>query len=184
MAVAGVVSMLTMPLSIYLLGHVLGRPVVTPAITIVKIMLMSIVVPLGLGLGVRAAWPAVADRLVKPIGLLAKVLLGIGGLGLLLGATGPMLTLVGNGTLLAMVSLLIVGLAVGHWLGAPEDRHRLALALSTASRHPAIALAVAKTNFPDEPQLGPAILLYLLLSVIVGVSYQGWFKRRAASPGA
>jgi len=178
MAIAGVLSILTMPLSIYLLGHYMDRPIVTPAIAIAKIMMVSIVVPLALGLGVRAAWPTVARRLAKPAGLIAKVLLAIGAVGLLIGATGPMFALVGSGTVVAMVAVVLVGLAVGHLLGGPEDGHRLVLALSTASRHPAIALAVAKANFPDEPRLGPAILLYLFLSVIVGVSYQGWFNRR------
>jgi BASS family bile acid:Na+ symporter len=178
MAVAGVLSMLTMPLSIYLLGRYIERPVVTPAIAIVKIMMMSIVVPLALGLVVRAAWPTVAGRLTRPAGLIAKVLLAIGAAGLMIGATGPMLALVGSGTLVAMIAVVLVGLAVGHLLGGPEDGHRLVLALSTASRHPAIAMAVAKANFPGELQLGPTILLYLLVSVIVGVSYQEWFKRR------
>jgi BASS family bile acid:Na+ symporter len=54
------------------------------------------------------------------------------------------------------------------------------LALSTASRYPGIALAVAKANFPDEPDLGATIVLYLLVNLIIGLPYQVWQKRRAA----
>lgn len=180
MIVAGVLSMLTLPLSIYLAGWYIGRPVATPAGTIAKIMMISIVVPLGAGLAVRAAWPAVADRLATPLGLTARALLLIGALGLVIAATVPMLALVGNGTLVAMVAVVVVGLATGHWLGGPEDADRRVLALSTASRHPAIALAVAKANFPDEPQLGPTILLYLLVSAIGGIAYQKWVRRHDA----
>ena len=130
MTVAGVLSILTMPLSIYFAGCYIGRPVATPAGTIAKIMMTSIVVPLGAGLAVRAAWPAVADRLVKPLGLTARALLLIGAVGLLIAATVPMLALLGNGTLVAMITVVVVGLAAGHWLGGPEDGDRRVLALS------------------------------------------------------
>jgi len=178
MAIAGVLSIATVPLSVNLVGRYIGRPLTIAASAIPKIMLMSIVLPLALGLAVRALWPAVAVRLVKPVGLIAKVLLVIGAVGLMIGATGPMLAMVGDGALVAMIAVVILGLAVGHFLGGPEAGHRVVLALSTATRHPAIALAVAKANFPDEPRLGPTILLYLLVSAIVSLPYQLWFKRR------
>lgn len=178
MTVAGVVSMVTVPLTLNLVGWYSGRPLATPTGTIVKIMMMSIVVPLSVGLAVRAAWPAVADRLVTPVAITARVLLLAGAIGLLIGATLPMFALVGHGTLVAMVTVALVGLTAGHWLGGPEEGDRLVLALSTATRHPAIALALAKANFHDEPQLGPTILLYMLVSAVVGIAYQKWFKRR------
>ena len=82
-----------------------------------------------------------------------------------------------------MITVVVVGLAAGHWLGGPEDGDRRVLALSTASRHPAIALAVAKANFPDEPQLGPTILLYLLVSAIGGIVYHKWVTRHDGAAG-
>jgi BASS family bile acid:Na+ symporter len=63
-------------------------------------------------------------------------------------------------------------------MGGPHPDDRLVLALSTASRHPAIALAVAKANFPEEPRLGATILLYLLVNAIIGILYLSWHKRR------
>ncbi len=74
-------------------------------------------------------------------------------------------------TLLAIAAFVIVGLAAGHLLGGPEAEHATVLALSTASRHPAIALAVAKINFPNEPYLGATILLYLLVLTLITVPY-------------
>jgi BASS family bile acid:Na+ symporter len=88
------------------------------------------------------------------------------------------LSLVGNGSIVAMAAFVVIGLAVGHALGGPSAEHRLVLALSTASRHPAIALAIAKANFPDEPHLGATIILYLLVSLLIGVPYQIWQNRR------
>ena len=137
------------------------------------------IVPIAVGLAVGAALPAMAARLVKPVALIAKVLLGIGALALLAAAGPGMLALVGNGTLLAMAAVVVIGLTVGHLMGGPNEDHSVVLALSTASRHPAIALAVAKANFPDEPNLFAAVLLYLIVSAVVGIPYQRWRKRQA-----
>jgi BASS family bile acid:Na+ symporter len=51
------------------------------------------------------------------------------------------------------------------------------LGLSTACRHPAIAYAIASANFPEE-RFGGAIILYLLLSTLVGIPYVKWNRRR------
>ena len=76
-----------------------------------------------------------------------------------------------------MVGQFALGLAVGHWMGAPEPAHSVVLALSTACRHPAIALAIATVNFPDQ-RFGGTILLYLLVSAAVGFPYVAWQRRR------
>jgi bile acid:Na+ symporter, BASS family len=54
------------------------------------------------------------------------------------------------------------------------------LALSTASRHPAIALSVAAAGFPEE-RMGATILLYLPVNIIIGVSYANWQRRKPAT---
>jgi BASS family bile acid:Na+ symporter len=60
------------------------------------------------------------------------------------------------------------------------------LALSTASRHPGIALAMASANFPDVHSVTATVLLYLLLNIVLSIPYVLWQKRRlgAASAGA
>ncbi|HKW10792.1 MAG TPA: hypothetical protein VJO33_10450, partial [Gemmatimonadaceae bacterium] len=50
--------------------------------------------------------------------------------------------------------------------------------LACASRHPAIALAIAMANFPGEKLASAAILLYLLVSVVTVTPYLGWSKRQ------
>jgi BASS family bile acid:Na+ symporter len=53
------------------------------------------------------------------------------------------------------------------------------LALSSACRHPAIALSIAAANFPDE-HFGGTILLYLIVSTVVGVPYLAWNRKQVA----
>jgi BASS family bile acid:Na+ symporter len=54
-----------------------------------------------------------------------------------------MISLVGNGTILALGAFTLAGLAAGHLLGGPNRDDCTVLALATASRHPGVALAIA-----------------------------------------
>jgi bile acid:Na+ symporter, BASS family len=178
MVVTGMLSIVIVPGAVAILGAYFTRPFAMSSAAIAKVVLVMAVLPLAAGLVCRALWPAVAVRLAKPIDLVAKALLILGVLALLAGVLPAAFSLTGNGTLLAMAAFVAAGLAVGHWLGGPESDHRTVLALSTASRHPAIALAIAKANFPDEPHLGAAVVLFLLVNVVVGIPYQRRQKRR------
>ena len=73
---------------------------------------------------------------------------------------------------------VIVGLTIGHFLGGPK--HRTSLALSTATRHPGIALALAQANFPAEKLVAAAVLLYLIVNALVSIPFLLWTKRRQA----
>jgi BASS family bile acid:Na+ symporter len=86
------------------------------------------------------------------------------------------ISLIGNGTLLAIAIFVTVGLIAGNSLGGPNASDRTVLALSTASRHPGIAMAIASTNFPDQKLVLPAILLYLIVNAILSWVFLRWFR--------
>ena len=182
LAIAALLSIAVVPLGAELLGHYFGRPLAMPPGAIAQLALKTVLLPLAAGIALRASLPAVADRIAKPFAVVATVLLLVGVLAIAAGALPAALALVGNGTLLAISAFVVAGLTIGHWLGGPRADERIVLALSTASRHPAIALAVAKVNFPDEPRLGAAILLYLIVATLVGVPYVARQRRRVAQP--
>lgn len=50
---------------------------------------------------------------------------------------------IGEGALVAIVIFVLAGLVAGHVLGGPQPEHSVVLALSSACRHPAIALSLA-----------------------------------------
>jgi BASS family bile acid:Na+ symporter len=132
-------------------------------------------------MGLAAGAPAFADRIAKPVAAVAGFLLAGGMLALLAGALPAVIALVGNGTVLTIGVFVAAGLAVGHFAAGSQADNQIVLALSTASRHPAIALAVAKANFPDEPHLGAAVLLFLLVGGLVSGPYVAWQRRRLAA---
>jgi BASS family bile acid:Na+ symporter len=118
----------------------------------------------------------------------AGIMLLVGMVPLLIGLWPSLRPLLGNGTVLVMVALAVIALAVGHYLGGPRAADRTALAISTASRHPAVALAVATSGtaagaIETKPALA-LILLYLLVAMVVCIPYQKWFARTDASEPA
>src|SRR5262249_45301908 len=90
-------------------------------------------------------------------------------------------SLIGDGTLIAMAIFVIVGLVAGHFLGGPVRENRTALALSTATRHPGIAFAIAHANFPQQKLAIAAIGLYLIVNAIATLPYMVWTKRQRAA---
>jgi bile acid:Na+ symporter, BASS family len=179
MAIVALLSIAVVPIGAQVLGRSFGIPFQMPAAAIARVVFVSTLLPLSVGMGLNAIMPGVADRVARPSALVAKILLTGGMLGLLAGALPAVLPLIGNGTIIAIVVFVAAGLSIGHLAGGSRPDEQIVLALSTASRHPAIALAIAKANFPDEPNLGATVLLFLLVGGIVGGPYIKWQQRRA-----
>ncbi len=171
MGIVSLLSIIVVPLSVEVLERYLGRSFAMPAGDIARVVVTMALLPLAAGLACRALVPGVAARLVRPVKLVGTVILLAGVLALLITIMPAFVRLVGGGTLLSMATFVLVGLAVGHWLGGPKVDESTVLALSTATRHPAIALALAKANFPDEPFLVATVLLYLVVVTFVSVPY-------------
>jgi bile acid:Na+ symporter, BASS family len=178
MTVLGVVSIVAIPAILKLLEAASGQPLGMSPGTIAGIVFKTTLVPLVVGVAVRAAAPSFADGLAKPVALIGKVLLVLGALPLLIVTFPAVIALIGEGTLLAMLIFALVGLGLGHYMGGPDAEHSTVLALSTASRHPAIAYGIASANYPDL-SFGGAIVLYLLFSAIVTAPYVVRQRRHA-----
>jgi bile acid:Na+ symporter, BASS family len=170
-------SIVAIPISLTLLGFLAGRQFSMPPGLIVNVVVKSVLAPLLAGMLVRAFLPGIANRIEKPVRIFGNVLLPLGALILFAGAASPVWALIGNGTVFALLTFVVAGLAIGHLLGGPNPHHAGVLGLATASRHPAIALAIAARNFPDE-HFGATILLYLIVNALVGVPYLIWQRQQ------
>jgi BASS family bile acid:Na+ symporter len=180
MAILSLLSIVTLPLAAELLGRVFGRPLGVEPGAVAAIVLNMAILPFAAGLAIRAALPALADRFDSIIALGAKVLLVLASLALLVGTWRAIWEAIGGGAVVAMIAFVAVGLIVGHVMGGPEPGHSLVLALSTACRHPMIALSIAAANFPDL-RFGASILLYIIINVLFGAVYVAWHRRQEAA---
>ncbi len=178
---AGLLAILFVPAAMEVLQRVFGVPLQMTVASIAALILKTVLLPLALGIVLHSFVPALAERLAKPISQVGSV--GVLGCGLIILFTAAphILALIGSGTLIALAAFVLVGLAIGHWLGGPEAENRTALAFSTAFRHPGIAIALAHANFPQQKLAMAAVLLYLLINTIVAVPYHFWTKRRGAA---
>ncbi|OCB38820.1 membrane transporter protein [Mycobacterium malmoense] len=164
-----------------LVGRVFGHQYVASPWAIAQLMLMSVLAPLAAGVAIRTRWPALADRIERPIDRVQRWALPAAMVVLLIAAAPSMWKLLGESTLVAMVLFVGSTLAVGHVLGGPERQSSAVLAFASSCRHPATALTIASANFPNADEHG-AVALYGLVTAVIGALYTFWMRRRPAAP--
>ena len=174
-----VLAIVLVPLTVVIIDDVFGRSAAIGPAAVAKIMLMTVLAALVVGLLIRQWMPA-AEKASGVIITIAGILLAIGTALLLFGLWPITRTYLGNGVALKLAVLAAIGLGVGHFFGGPRPGDRTALAMSTASRHPAVALAISTSGTISEPKPELAIiLLYLVVATIVSIPYQKWRERVA-----
>ena len=183
LVVAGLFAIVFVPLALEVVERVFAVPLQLSPGQVAQIILLTVLAPLGLGLLVKSVAPTLAERIAKPLSSVATVLLLAGALPILFTKWPAIVSLIGNGTLAAIVVFILVGLTAGHLLGGPDPADRTVLALSTASRHPGVALAIASANFPQAKLVLPAVLLYLITGAILTIPYLKWRKSKTQVAG-
>jgi BASS family bile acid:Na+ symporter len=174
----GVLAIIVVPVAMAVIGQIRGAALHTNVGQVATVIVVSVLLPIVAGIFVRHRAPGFAGRLAKPLTSIST--LGIAACVVIVWIVSApaMWSLVGNGTVVALAAFVVMGLTVGHALGGPVPQNRTALAIATASRHPGVAMILAKANFPDETLVGPAVLLYLFVNALVAIPYIVWIKRK------
>lgn len=171
-------SIVLVPLMVEVLGAAFGRESSFGARPVANLIGTTILLPLAAGLVLRAVAPRWAGPTATWASRLGTVLLAAGVIAVLLASWPAMRSLMVGGALIAMLAVAVMATGVGHWLGGPDPADRSILAIASAVRHPGVAIAVGTANFPEEPRLGAAILLYVLVATIVTSVYVAIARRR------
>lgn len=166
-------SIVLVPAMVQLLGYVFDKPVRISMGDIARIVATWMLLPLVLGAGIRYAVPRFAQRASRPLSIASGGLLVLACIPVLLQVWPRMLDLVGHFTLVAVIVFTLAGLGIGHLMGGPDPDHRTVLALSTCTRHPAVAIAVLHSE-PDRPAILAAVLLVLVVGAIASTPYVKW----------
>jgi BASS family bile acid:Na+ symporter len=174
---AAVLAIVLVPLGIELLSHVFGRSERVSAGTVAQVVLVSVIVPLVIGVIVHQLAPAFAERVARWVSIAGSVLLVVAFIPVLIGSWHLILDVVGNGTIIVLALFTLVGVAVGHLLGGPDEDSRTVLALATGTRHPGVALAIAGATFPDVKAVLAVVLWHLIVGGIVSGPYAKWRTR-------
>ena len=177
---AAVLSVVVIPLSMEVLEAITGVSLVMSVRSVAVPVLTTILAPLVAGMAVRRLASAHADRAAGPIAVFASVLLIASALPIVIGISQTVMSLVTDGTILGLGGFALAGFFIGHVLGGPEPADRPVLALATALRHPAVALAIAHANFPEQRLASAAVFLYVILASMLSALYLSWVTRRPA----
>jgi len=156
-------------LSPALLGLLLAR--LLPAgelqidyLAIVRTLLMAQILPLAVGLAIHHRAPKLAERVVRPISLMANLLLVIVVV-MLLVREYETLALIRLRGWFGMLVLLATSLGIGWLCGGPGRLTRKTLAVTTAAHNAAVALVIVSKNFADTPAV-TAVIAYALVSIL------------------
>src|SRR3954453_13091670 len=164
-----------MPLVMPLLLHGVAIDPMEIARSLVLLMLL----PLAIGLAVRARYAAAAGRATPVLNRVSTLSLALMIVLMLVTNIRNIIDLFGTRGVLASIVFLLVGFGLGWLLGGPARDTRSVLAMGTAQRNIAAALVVAWQNF-DEPR----VLVMVVVVAIVGMLLLMPLGGRVAVPSA
>lgn len=147
---------------------------------IAQSLVLSMLIPLAIGLFVKARYSAIAARLEPVMTQTSTVALIITIILILVGGLDLVLRAVGSGAILAALLLIVGSFALGYVLGGPAHDSHVVLALGTAQRNISAALVVAASNFTDPNVVVMIIIGSLLMTVFLLVT-AGEFGRHQVS---
>lgn len=177
----GVLAIVTVPIVVSWFIDAFDRTGSISPLAVAKIVATSVLAPLFVGIAIRAWAPTLAQHIARPAAMIGNVLLIASALPLIYATWPGISALFGNGTVLIVAAMAATGLFTGHMLGGPDADDRTVLALSTASRHPAIALGAAVAAGEQSKTVLAAILLYLVVAILISIPYVAWRRRQTAA---
>ncbi|MCP4166858.1 MAG: bile acid:sodium symporter family protein [Chloroflexi bacterium] len=172
-----IVTIVYMPLVLPLL---LQGVEVNP-LEIARSLIIMMLIPLAIGLFVKARYESIAESLQPHMSQTSTVAIAI------LMVTGLVLNwqaivgVLGTGTIIAIAVFLLGALAIGYFLGGKDAGIRSVLGLGTAQRNLAAALVVAAQNFADDPNVITMILVAGLVGLVLLMVVGGELGKRATA---
>ena len=147
---------------------------------IARPLITLMLIPLGIGLVVKAWTPGAADAMAPLMNQASSLsLISMAVLGLLIGYQ-DLLATVGSGAFLAAGILIGGALLIGYFLSSGGAGNRAVMGLGTGQRNISAALLVATTNFKD-----PEVVVIVLVGSVVGLALlffaAGFFGKRSGS---
>ena len=145
---------------------------------IARSLILLMLIPLAIGLFVKARFDVVAARVAALLNRLSSISLALMIALMLITNVSNILALFGSRGVLASVLFLVAGLAIGWFSGVGGAGIKSVSALGTAQRNIAAALVVGGQNFED-----PKVVVMIVVVAIVGMLVLMPFARIIARRG-
>ncbi|WP_372017303.1 hypothetical protein [Pseudoxanthomonas sp. 10H] len=175
---AALASLLVLPLGLHLMGMLFEVGHRIPTASVARTLAITIGAPLLLGFAMRRLLGrARAIHVSNLLGRAGMALLLASGLVVLVAVAPAMWSLVGRGTLVALLAMIVAGLGAGYLMGSDVPENRAALALACATRHPGVAMGVIAAGFPDQRLAVVVVAMAVLLNVPAGIGFLRFIHR-------
>ncbi|HJR36206.1 MAG TPA: bile acid:sodium symporter [Gemmatimonadales bacterium] len=148
---------------------------------IARSLVLLMLLPLVVGLAVRARFAVVAGRVAPVLNKVSTLSLTIMVLLMLVTNLRSIIGLYGTRGVLASLAFLLVGFGLGWLLGGPARDTRSVLAMGTAQRNIAAALLVGGQNFED-PQVVVMVVVVAIVGLLVLMPLGGRVAGLASEP--
>ena len=170
--VVAVAAIATVPASLWAFWWFLDVPPRISLIMVGELVGLNILLPVAVGFAGRRMSAETTARAVTLLTIGAAGILGLVLVALLLRSWQLIPSLARTGTFPAIVLMAVAGLGIGHLCGGPARKNRRVLAMATATRHPALAIALASTASPtDERLAGVVIALTVIAAFAAALLY-------------
>jgi BASS family bile acid:Na+ symporter len=185
-ATSALLSVITIPGTLSVLGDVFGVSFRVPAIALARHLSLTVLLPFLAGLVLARTAHSFSATWSSAVGDAATLLLVVTLLPRVVATWPAIRALSDRGTLVAIVAYAVATLVAGHLLGGPARENRTTLALSATARHPALAISFVNANFAGEPLALPAVLLVAMVTLGVAAPYvvcARWWRSGSAPAG-
>jgi predicted Na+-dependent transporter len=161
------VGLMTLMTTVTMLFLPLALPLLLPGVEVdplevAQTLIFFILMPLGIGLLIKARYEDIAATLQPHMAQTASYSLMLAAVLMLVLNFDNLLRAFGTGTYLAVILFVAVAFLLGYILGGPGNESKRTLGLGTAQRDISTALLVASRNFDD-----PGVLVMILVGSLV-----------------
>jgi bile acid:Na+ symporter, BASS family len=144
-------------------------------IHILRVLVPTIFLPIGLGFAVRAVSPRVAERVARTADWVYAVGI-VGCVSFMLFAAAPLLPSIPTEAFVAAFFISVGDAIIGFVAGWPDREDQKAISLATALGNPALALAVVEVSYPDH-RAAPIVSVYLVVRTVALAPVEWWMGR-------
>lgn len=173
--VLALLAILTTPVTLALLSRAAGFQLDVSPTAVAGRVGVSIFLPIIAGMIIKWRFPALADRIFRPLETLSNIILILVVITVLL-STYQLFFVPDIREYIAIVLMIAGALVAGHLMAAGQPEEQTTLALESATRNIGLALLITSAYAPLEKAL-PVLIPYLVTSTIIGLIYIRYRKR-------
>jgi len=151
---------------------------------IAKSLIVLMLLPLAIGLFMKARWSSIADGLQPHMAQASSVALLFLLAGGIILQWSDIVGLVGTGGFIALALFFLISLVIGYFAGGSDPKMRSVMGLGTAQRNVSAAMVVGAQNFTDSPDVISTIIVGALVGLVILLPIAGELGKRVTDSGS